>query len=185
MRRLTFLSMLLLLTLLGVACSRTPREQALLNRLKEGAPQKEAFNVSFLFSEEGRLQAELTAPHAIEQRNGEEDLRIFDRGIRIQFYTPEGEAKSDLKAVHAIFKKQFNYAEMWEDVVVINNKSDTLETDTLFWNKEANVMHTRGQVIIRTPNERIYGDSLVGTTDFSEYKIFKIRGIVKVNQEGI
>jgi hypothetical protein len=60
-----------------------------------------------------------------------------------------------------------------------------LETDTLYWNKEANIMHTRGQVIIRTPNERIYGDSLVGTTDFSEYKIFKIRGIVKVNQEGI
>lgn len=177
--------MLLPCALIWGACTRTPREQALLDRLKEGAPQKEAFNVRFLFSEEGKLQAELVAPHAIEQRDGEEDLRIFDRGIRIQFYTPEGESKSDLKAVHAIFKKQFNYAEMWEDVVVINNKSDTLETDTLFWNKEANVMHTRGQVIIRTPNERIYGDSLVGTTDFSEYKIFKIRGIVKVNQEGI
>ena len=185
MRMHTYLFTLLVLALMAAGCTRTPREQALLNRLKEGAPQKEAFNVSFLFSEEGKLQAELTAPHAVEMREGEEDLRIFDRGVRIQFFTPEGEAKSDLKAVHAVFKRQFTYAKMWEDVVVINNKSDTLETDTLYWDKTANIMHTDGQVTIRTPNELIYGDSLVGTTDFSEYKIFKIRGMVKVKQEGI
>lgn len=181
--RTIFFYTIILSTLLTAACTRSEREEAILERLKEGAPQKEAFNVRFLFSEQGVLQAELNAPHAIELKVGEEDQRLFDRGLRIQFYTPEGQPKSDLKAINGIFKNQYNYAELWGDVVVINEKSDTLETDTLFWNKAADIMHTRGQVVIRTPNERIYGDSLVGNTDFSEYKIFKIRGIVKVNQE--
>jgi LPS export ABC transporter protein LptC len=169
------------------SCKRTEREDAMLDRLRDGGPQKEAFNVRFLFSEQGILQAELTAPHAIEAKENDLDVRIFDRGLEIAFYNPEGDVKSELRAGKGTFKNNFNYAELLDDVVVVNNKSDTLMTDTLYWDKTINLMHTkRGRNIIRTPNEEITGDSISSTTNFSEYKIYNITGVVRINQgEGI
>lgn len=166
------------------SCGRTAHESDVLDRLKVGGPQKEAFNVRFLFSEQGVLQAELTAPHAIESKEDEQDVRIFDKGLHIQFFDVDGSTKSDLQAGRGTFKNNFNFAELIDDVVVVNNKSDTLMTDTLYWDKSINLMHTkRGHNRIKTPTEEITGDSIASTTNFSEYKIYNITGVVKINQE--
>jgi hypothetical protein len=174
------------LALLTCSCKRTERESAILRRMnEESVPLKEAFNVRFLFSEQGILSAELLAPHALETKQNEQEVRVFDRGLTISFFSPDGEIKSELKAGHGTFKNGFNYAELLDDVVVVNNKSDTLMTDTLYWDKAKNLMHTkRGRNIIRTPREEITGDSISSTTNFSEYKIYNITGVVRVNQGG-
>lgn len=162
------------------ACTRTEKENAHLKHLEDGAPVKEAFQVKFLFSENAIMQAQLEAPHAIESKEDGLDVRIFDRGMHLIFYTPEGEPKSDLTSENGKFKNQFNDAEVWGNVVMINEKGDKLETERLFWNKKTNRIHTKDFVKIRTETEIIYGDSMDANTDFTEYRIYNIVGSVSL-----
>ncbi len=171
---------LVLGVLLSFGCTRTEKENAHLKHLEEGTPVKEAFQVKFLFSENAVMQAQLDAPHAIESKEDGQDVRIFDRGMHLIFYTPEGEPKSDLTSEHGKFKNQFNDAEVWGNVVMINEKGDKLETERLFWNKKSNRIHTKDFVKIRTESEIIYGDSMDANTDFTEYRIYNIVGSVSL-----
>ncbi len=174
---------IVLLAFAAWSCTRTEEEDATLKQFEEGTPVKEAFQVRFVFSENAIVQAELEAPHAIEAREENEDVRIFDKGMHLSFYTPEGTKETDLVAKNGKFRNQFNEAEVWGEVVMINSKGDQLRTEHLWWNKTKNRIHTdRNLVKIITATEIIYGDSLDANTDFTEYKIFNINGAVNVKE---
>ena len=153
-----------------------------MKQFDEGTPVKEAFQVRFVFSENAVVQAELDAPHAIEAKENGQEVRIFDRGLHLIFYTPEGVKQSELRAKQGRFKNQFNDAEVWEEVVMLNEKGDRLETERLFWNKTLNRIHTNERVKIATEKELIYGDSLDANTNFTEYKIYSIHGSLNVKE---
>lgn len=172
-----------LLMVATMACTRTEEEDATLDQFGKGTPIKEAFQVRFTFSENAVMQAELTAPHAIESKENGQDIRYFDKGIHLVFYTPTGEKETDMKADTAKFMNQFNDAELWGNVIMINSKGDRLETEHLFWNKVKNRIHTDSSLVkIFTATETIYGDSLDANTDFTEYQIFNISGAVNVKE---
>lgn len=174
---------LLFVLLLATACSRTEKEEQYLKDLEDTGPIKEAFNVRFLFSEQAILQAELNAPHAIEAVEDEKDVRIFDRGMHLVFYTPEGEKKSELTSQKGKFMNQFKEAEVWGEVVMVNEKGSKLETERLFWDKVEDRIYSNEFVKIQTESEIIYGDSMLANTDFTEYKIFNPRGSVSLKDE--
>jgi LPS export ABC transporter protein LptC len=172
-----------LLALAAWSCTRSEEEDATLKQF-EGTPIKEAFQVRFTFSENAIVQAELDAPHAIETKENDQDVRVFDRGLHLVFYTPEGVKETDLVAKNGKFRNQFNEAEVWGDVVMINSRGDRLLTQHLWWNKLKNRIHTdRNRVDIITATEIIRGDSLDANTDFTEYKIFKVNGAVNVKED--
>ena len=169
------------------ACGRTEEEEAYLKKLEEQGPLKEAFDVKFIFSEMAVLQAELEAPHAIEAKekvgDKEEDIRIFDRGMHLMFYNPNGAKKSDLTSDQGTFRNQFQDAEVWGNVILINERGDRLETEKLFWSKTMDKIWTPGFVKIFTETEVIYGDSMVSNTDFTEYEIINIKGAMTLKEE--
>jgi hypothetical protein len=185
-----------ILVLFFLGCTRTEAEEATLKNFGDGAPIKEAFHVKFVFSENAIVQAELEAPHAIEAKENGQDIRIFDRGLHMTFYTPAGEKQSELTSIHGKFKNQFNDATVWGDVLMINGKGDRLTADTLFWNKTKNRIRAKPMinphkrtverpVMIKTATENIYGDSLDANTEFTEYKIWNIRGSLDVKEDGM
>lgn len=185
-----------ILTLFLLGCTRTEAEEATLKNFGDGAPIKEAFQVKFVFSENAIIQAQLEAPHAIEAKENGQDIRIFDRGLHMTFYTPAGEKQSELTSIHGKFKNQFNDATVWGDVLMINGKGDRLTADTLFWNKTKNRIRAKPMinprkgtverpVMIKTATENIYGDSLDANTEFTEYKIWNIRGSLDVKEDGM
>ncbi|MEM7040407.1 MAG: hypothetical protein AAF570_25800, partial [Bacteroidota bacterium] len=108
MTRIVYITFLLFAFVVG--CSRSEKESAYLKRLEDEGPIKEAFDVQFIFSEMAVIQAELIAPHAIEKKEEEQEVRIFDKGLHLKFFTPEGEKKSDLTSEHGKFKQQFQHA---------------------------------------------------------------------------
>jgi LPS export ABC transporter protein LptC len=170
-----------LLAIAALGCTRTEEEDATLKQFEEGVPVKEAFQVQFTFSENAIMQAQLDAPHAIETKENDQDVRLFDRGLHLIFYTKEGVQETELRSMNGKFRNQFNEAEVWGKVVMINSKGDHLETEHLWWNKTTGRIHTdRNLVKIITATEMIYGDSLDANTDFTEYKIFNMNGAVNV-----
>jgi LPS export ABC transporter protein LptC len=175
-----------LVALAAWGCTRTADENATLKQFEEGVPVKEAFQVRFTFSENALMQAQLDAPHAVETKENDQDVRIFDRGLHLVFYNKAGVKETELRSVNGKFRNQFNEAEVWGRVEMINSKGDRLETEHLWWNKTTNRIHTDSNLVkIKTQNETIYGDSLEANTDFTEYKIFNINGAVNVKEDDI
>lgn len=166
----------------AMGCQPTEEEKNYLKHLDE-EPVKEAFNVRFIFSEKAIIQATLEAPHAIETVIDEKDARIFDNGLHLIFFTPEGDPRSDLTSEQGKFQNQFSEAEVWGNVVMVNGQGDKMETERLFWNKNTDRIYTNEFVKIRTENEIIYGDSMEANSDFTEYKIYHIRGSITLEQE--
>lgn len=174
---------IVLLTIAALGCTRSEEEDATLKQFEEGKALKEAFQVKFRFSENAIMQAELDAPHAIETKENDQDVRVFDKGLHLVFYTPEGVKETDLVAENGKFRNNFNEAEVWGKVTMINSQGDQLKTEHLWWNKTKNRIHTdRNRVDIITKTEIIRGDSLDANTDFTEYKIFNINGAVNVKE---
>lgn len=174
---------ILIAVFLIAGCSRTEEEKQYLKNIQDTGPVREAFNVRFLFSEQAVLQAELEAPHALEIKEEEEDIRVFDQGMHLIFYTPEGEKKSDMTSDNAKFRNQFKEAEIWGNVVMVNEKGDKMETERLFWDKLEDRLYTPEFVKIRTESEIIFGDSMVSNTDFTDYRIYNIRGAISLKDE--
>lgn len=183
--RLTIsLSIIGVLIYLGFrGCTRTEEEQAFLNEMQKDGPVQEAFNVEFVFSEMAEIQARLTAPHVIEKIEDKENVSYFDRGLRITFYNEEGKVKSDLRAEKGKFFQMFGKGEVWDNVRVVNEKGDKINTEKLYYDKKADRIHTsRKHVTIETATDIYRGDSLEANLDFSKYKIWSFSGAVTLTE---
>ncbi len=177
------LPLLAIAFLLMAGCKRSQKEQSLLDQLTQDEPVQEAFNVKFMLTEKAILQARLTAPHVLERDENGSRVSYFDKGLHLEFFTPEGEKESDLVANSGIFRNKFAAAEVNGNVVVTTNDGKKMETEKLFWDREADKIHTDQFVKIRTKDQIIYGDSLVSDTKFDSYRIYNIRGTIPLEEE--
>ncbi|MCB9231200.1 MAG: LPS export ABC transporter periplasmic protein LptC [Bacteroidia bacterium] len=175
---------LLLLIALGLAaCSTTREDKENMKELEEDIPLQEAFNVTYLYSDSAVIQARLEASHVIEKKIDEELVSFFDEGLTLYFYNPTGQIESQLTAYEGTMDMKSGVASARGDVVITNYENERLTSEELFWDKERDMIWTHEFVTIRTKEQIIYGDSLEANADFSEYRIFSIRGIVNLNTD--
>ena len=81
-----------------------------------------------------------------------------------------------------------NYVEIYEkknimiardNVVLVSNKSEKLETEKLVLNEQKDKVYTNEKVIITTKNEE--GVGFESSLDFTDYKLSKITGVIDFN----
>lgn len=208
-------------TLLLAACEE---EQQQLPKdfmsLREEEPVSESFQMRYKYTINGKLKADVFAPHVIDQpqprekaenppenpaaadeaqvkggtgatepnQNREEEVRpldtytICDSGVKITFFDEFGKVESKLRANYAELYEDQGYAEATGDVVVENNEGDRLNTEKLYWDQERDELWTDRFVRITTPEEIIMGDSMVSNTSFTNYRIYKIRGTITLEE---
>lgn len=70
-----------------------------------------------------------------------------------------------------------------DNVVVINDKGERLNTEHLVWDKKTGKITSDVFVEITTENEVIMGEGLVSNQSFTEYKILKTRGIINIDND--
>ena len=68
-----------------------------------------------------------------------------------------------------------------DNVVLVSNKSEKLETEELVLNEQKKKVYTNEKVIITTKNEVIQGVGFESSLDFSDYKLSKITGVIDLN----
>jgi LPS export ABC transporter protein LptC len=69
------------------------------------------------------------------------------------------------------------------DVVVINENGEKLNTEQLFWDQKEQKITSNTFVKITRKTEIIMGDGLESNQDFTRYKIKKIRGTLQVKND--
>jgi LPS export ABC transporter protein LptC len=141
---------------------------------------QEGTNVTIHYSDSGLLKATLFAPQLIGYKKEGNDIVRMPKGVKAEFYNEEGVKESFLTADKGISYQTKKITEVTQNVVVMNNKGERLNTEKLIWDQKRQLIYTDKFVKITTPTEVLTGEGMESKQDFTDWKIRKPRGRFKL-----
>ncbi len=172
----------LLLLFLFLAGCESDIEKVRLIADKERFPLESADNMELLYSDSARVKVKLTSGR-MERYTGEDPYIEMPKGVVVLFYNDSSTVKSSLTANHAVRYENRNIMEARNDVVVINEKGERLNTEHLIWDEKQSKIYSDEFVKITTKDEIIYGNGFEANEDFTRYKIFNIKGTINLKTD--
>jgi LPS export ABC transporter protein LptC len=142
-------------------------------------PIRTAESVKLLYSDGGHIQAEMTAPEMNDYQTENPYLEM-PKGLKAKFFNDSMRVTSWITADYGIRYQKDEKMEARKNVVVVNEKGDTLNTEHLIWDPRTEKLLSNEFVKITTKDQIIYGDGFEANQDFSKYKIFNIKGTLSV-----
>jgi LPS export ABC transporter protein LptC len=133
------------------------------------------------YTDSGDLRAKLFTPLVEHYRTFPKDPYLeMRKGLRIFFYgADKSKPESMLKANYGIKYEKSRRVVIKNDVMVVNINHDTLNTEQLIWDENTRKISSNQFVRIKKPKEIIYGHGFESNEDFTNYRIFKIKGMFK------
>ena len=118
----------------------------------------------FVQSDNGRLKMRVEAPRMEVYEHDTLSYDLFPRGIHVFAYNEDGSLESTIDADQARHDKNRNGkadSELWSAFghVVIRNivKQETMQTDTLYWDREAQQLWTDCYIKMTSPSGTMQG----------------------------
>lgn len=148
---------------------------------KEELPVETARDVKIVYSDSFQLKAILEAP-LMERFAGDNPHLLMREGVKLSFFNRNKEKTSGLTARWAISREQEKIMEAKNDVVVVNEKKETLNTEHLIWDERTKRIRTEAFVKITTADEVIFGEGLEANEDFSWYRILRVKGTINIKK---
>ena len=142
-------------------------------------PISVADTIQIIYSDSATLKVILEANH-LERFMGEDPYLEMTNGVYVRFFNNLGEVESELKSNYAISYEHSDIMEAKENVIVVNKKGETLNTEHLIWEKKTEKIRTEEFVKITTEDEVIFGHGLESNQDFTKYRIKKIKGTINL-----
>lgn len=143
---------------------------------KKNFPVETASNIEVLYSDSAIVKVKLTAPE-MKRFTGIKPYIEMPKGINLTFYNDSLHVVSTLRANYAISREQEDIMEARNNVEVVNEKNEKLNSEHLIWNKRTHKIYSDVFAKITTSNEIIYGNGFEANEDFSKYKINQVTGI--------
>jgi len=164
------------------SCENDVKEiESIINQEKE--PVTKGKNVEFIYSEKSDVKIKITALLVEEFGNEENKYIEMTEGIKVLFYDSLLNIASTLTANYAIHRVADKVMEAKEDVVVVNDKGEILNTEHLIWIEDSSKIYTEEFVKITTEDEIIMGEGMEANQDFTKWKIHKIKGTINIKEE--
>jgi LPS export ABC transporter protein LptC len=152
-----------------------------LNELKpyEG-PMLEMDSVQTLFSDSAVVRVKLLAGKRLDFKNGDSE---YPEGVYIEFFGPDGRLRSTLRSNQGFYYGEKNLYQVDGNVEVINEATDKLNTEQLFWEPEREEVYTEKFVRIQSDGQLLMGEGLRADQDFSTYEIMKPTANIDVEEQ--
>ena len=164
------------------SCKNDNIEKIQVLTASDNLPLEVGTNIILNYTDSGLVKAKVFAPMLERYDNEKSNQSIMKKGITAYFYNKDKKITSYIKSKYAIRNDRLRTMTVKNEVIVVNIKGDTLRTESLVWDEKTNKINTSDNVKISTPDEIIYGEGLESNTAFSEYKIFKITGILSIKK---
>ncbi|MEQ1734056.1 MAG: LPS export ABC transporter periplasmic protein LptC [Bacteroidia bacterium] len=177
-RTLVFLAVMLLL--LGACANDTATVNAINKHNKEALNR--VINAEIIYSDSGHVKAKITAP-IIEDYDGDKPYTEFKKGIIAIMYDDDLKETTRMSARYAIKPNKKNYVEARNNVIVINEKGDQLNTEHIIWDEQQDRITSDAFVKIRTKDQIIFGHGLESNQSFSKYHILRPTGFINLNMD--
>lgn len=125
-----------------------------------------SFNKASIFADRGRIFSS-------------ENYSILDSNVKVIFYSITGRQNGVLTAkqvkIDDLTKNMFATGNV---LVISDSTKSQLETEELEWNNSTHKLHSKVFVKITSPKEIINGWGFESDESLSNYKIFKVTGVI-------
>ena len=165
---------LLIMSMISTACENDTEEIKKVTS-REEFPAETVLSAEMLYSEDAEIQVKILAP-IIEKYIGENPYNEMPEGIDVTFYDSAMNVTSRLTSNYAIDRVGDHVMEARNDVVVINEKQEQLNTEHLIWDKKNARIYSDEFVKITTKDEIIMGEGFESNQEFTKYTLKKPRG---------
>lgn len=149
---------------------------------KDYLPVETAQDVETVYSDSGEVAVIVKAPQ-LDKYEGEKPYVEMPKGISVFFYDSAMNVRSKLTANYAISYEKEKLMEAKNDVVVVNEKQEQLNTEHLVWDQKKAVIYSDKFVKINTGKEILWGDGLDADERFDKWKIKKPKGSITINED--
>lgn len=149
--------------------------------VRPNGPAEEIHELLTLYSDSGNVKVKVTAP-VLRRYNEPRPLTELPKGMNIEFYNDSLKVISHLTARYAVQDIKTKTWEARDDVVVVNQKGEKLNTEKLIWDEKNELLSSDRFVKITTAEEIIFGDGFEANQDFSRYRIFNVKGRLTVKK---
>jgi LPS export ABC transporter protein LptC len=140
-----------------------------------------AKNVEAYLSQESKVKAKLTAPLML-RHDADTLYTEFPKSLHVDFYDDSTKIESWVDSKHGKYFENMDKVYLWDSVVVINIKGDTLKSQDLWWDKNKELFYTDKYAEYLRKDKQIYpGKGLEATQDFKRITFREPTGIVHVS----
>lgn len=151
--------------------------------LREGFPAQLVVDGYFEYTEQGQIIQSLEAARLErweEQPGSEEEglspLWQVGGGYTLYIGGSRDDHNAVLSAQRGTYDDQAGRLEAWDDVVLVNQEGERLETEHLIWSHDSDVVHTQRPVVIHTAQGVLRGKGLRADSHFERYEILSPTG---------
>jgi LPS export ABC transporter protein LptC len=148
---------------------------------KNYLPVESAENIEILYSDSANLKAKLNAP-VMNNYASDKSYVEMPKGINLKFFDDSLQIISTLTANYAISREKEDVMEARNNVVIVNQKGEQLNTEHLIWDKKSKKIYSDVFAKITTKDEIIYGNGFESNEDFTKYKILQVKGVFNVDK---
>ncbi|SMC82311.1 LPS export ABC transporter periplasmic protein LptC [Moheibacter sediminis] len=166
----------IILTFYFAACNSVPEVD--LTKRKTNFPDRTLINAHIYYKDSGRIVLDLRSPLIEEYSMIDTPYMKFPKGLELDFYNKKSDTPGYLRANWATASEMRGWYEGRGDVLVINEKGDTLKTQKLFWNKKTRKIFTQDTVFLisKMGDSLQANNGLEATDDLKEYTLFNNQG---------
>ena len=169
-------------SLLFLGCEEKIKPSVANTSVGQDVPTQESWNSHITFTDSGRVTAIVNAGHIAVFENTR--YTLLDEDVRIDFFNEEQQHTSTLTAQRGKVNDVTHDLEAFGGVVVVSDSGTTLKTQELYWDNARQLIHTPNYVQITSPTEQIQGRGLESDQSLKNYRIFKVTGKARVEEEG-
>ncbi len=185
----TLLYTLVFLSFVFTSCEN---DIAVVNSITSAAekalPIQSSKNAEYIYSDSAIVRARLNAPQ-IDNYGGKKPYMELPKGMNIVFFQEDKKEQTKLTANYGIGYDNGNGVmekmEAKGNVIVVNEKGETLNTEHLIWNAFTKKIYTDAFVKITTKDQVIVGDGMEADQDFSSYEIKNVKGTFDIKDADI
>jgi len=163
------------------SCRQNSMEEVKALTTDEKIPAIAAKEVNMLYSEEAKIRVIVKAPVMNQYREEEKAYKEMPEGIDVKFYDSTDKVSSSIRSNYAIDYETELKMEAKNDVVVVNEKQEQLNTEHLIWDRKAEKIYTDEFVKITTPDKIFFGEGMESDQRFENWKLKKVKGTFSVD----
>ncbi len=151
-------------------------------KITDTFPISTGANVEIIYSDSAKIQTIIKTPY-LKTYAGKNPYNEMPRGINAVFYDTNMKVKTRLTSKYAIKYEKSDVMEAKNDVVVVNEKGEKLNTEHLIWDAKKRKIYTDVFVRITTADKIFFGDGMDADDSFLKWTIRKPRGTFYIKDE--
>jgi LPS export ABC transporter protein LptC len=146
-------------------------------------PSITVHNDTSVFADSGKVKLIMIFPLMESYDRVEEPYSEFREGMKAIFYDGHPDPVGSVSANYAKYINKKNLWELKDSVVVINQTSDRLETEQLYWDQAKDNIYTDRFVRISNEDQTVIGTGFESDSHLNHRRIKNISGTIYLKDE--